>query len=191
MSRRINKDSIDTLFEHGVDKQNRRIFLFDDIDAAPIGIVIKALYMMDSESFDKPVELYIGSFGGCEFSMFALYDAIQTIHCPIHTVAMGKCMSAAPLLVAAGHKGERYATPNTIFMVHQGWDEIGVKRFDELKTDLRLYDKIEQKWFTLMEKNTKKPKSFWEKQCQKVGDFYFDAEQAQEWGIIDHIWSEK
>ena len=187
---RMTKDWIDALFEYGVDKNNRRIFLFDDVDNQPIGMVIKALYLMDSEK-KTPIELFIGSYGGCEYDMFALYDAIRTVHSPIHTTAIGKCMSAAPLLVCAGKKGHRYATPNTFFMVHQGWDNIGEKRFDEVKNDLEHWKDIGDRWYKLMEKHTKKSDLFWRTQCEKVGDRYFDAFQAQEWGLIDHIWDEK
>ena len=188
---RMTKDWIDALFEYGVDKNNRRVFLFDDVDNMPIGLVIKALYLMDSENKEKPIELFIGSYGGCEYDMFALYDAIQTIHSPIHTVAIGKCMSAAPLLVCCGEKGQRCATPNTFFMVHQGWDDIGQKRFDEVKNDLKHWKNMEDRWYRLMEKHTKKPAVFWKSQCEKVGDRYFDSYEAQEWGLIDYVWDER
>lgn len=184
-------DWIDVLFVYGVDKSHRRIFLFDDIDTVPIGVVIKALYLMDSESTEKPIELFIGSFGGSEYDMFALYDAIQTIHSPVHTIAIGKCMSAAPLLVCCGAKGHRYSTPNTSFMVHQGWDDLGAKRYDEVKSDLAHWNDLEKRWLDLMEKHTKKGEAFWKSQCDKVGDRYFDAWQALEWGLIDQVWDEK
>jgi len=188
---RITKDWVDALFEYGVDKHNRRIFLFDDIDNHPIGMVIKALYYMDSESNSNPIELFIGSYGGTEYDMFALYDAVRTIKSPVYTTAIGKCMSAAPLLVSAGKKGHRYATPNTFFMVHQSWDEYGVKRTDELKIDIKHLEDKNRRWYELMEKHTKKNVHFWKSMCNRVGDRYFDAYQAQEWGIVDHIWDEK
>lgn len=191
MSMKISKDWIDALFEYGVDKNNRRIFLFDDIENTPIGLVIKALYLMDSEKPGIPIELFVGSYGGCEYDMFALYDAIQTIHSPIHTVAIGKCMSAAPLLVACGEKGHRYSTPNTYFMVHQGWDEVGMKRYDEIKNDVEHWKHMGILWDKLMEKHTEKPAAFWRAQCERIGDKYFDPAQAQEWGLIDIIWDEK
>jgi ATP-dependent Clp protease protease subunit len=130
----------------------------------------------------------VGSYGGVEYDMFALYDAIKAIHAPIHTTAIGKCMSAAPLLVCAGKKGHRYAAPNTFFMVHQGWDDIGVKRYDELKSDMALFETINQRWCTLMAKHTIQTARFWHEQCEKVGDLYFGAEQAKAWGMVDHVW---
>ena len=184
---RMTRDWIEALFEYGVDKNNRRIFLFDDVDNQPIGLVIKALFMLDSQSTESPIELFVGSYGGCEYDMFALYDAVQAVQSPIHTTAIGKCMSAAPLLVACGEKKHRAATPNTWFMVHQGWEDIGEKRYDEVKNDLAHLNKLEDRWYSLMEKHTKQSADFWKTQCQKVGDRYFDAYEAKEWGLIDKV----
>lgn len=188
---RIGKDWIDAYFEYGVDRQNRRVFLFDGVEENSIGTVIKALYYMDSESKEKPIEVFIGSFGGSEYEMFALYDVIRTLQAPIHTTAIGKCMSAAPLLVACGEPEFRYATPNTWFMVHQSWEDFGAKRTDELKKDLAHYDKMADRWYDLMAKHTKQDSKFWRKHCEGVGDHFFDAYKAQEFGLIDHIWDEK
>lgn len=181
-----NMDWIEALFAYGVDREHRRIFLFDDVDNMPIGIIIKAIYLMKSESAAKPIELFVGSYGGCQYDMFALYDTIQTIKTPIHTIAIGKCMSAAPLLVCGGTKGKRYATPNTFFMVHQGHGDIEGK-VDEVKNDLDHWKLLENRWCALMEKHSKQPAAFWKAQCEKVGDRYFDAYQAKEWGLIDHV----
>jgi len=191
MRARIGKDWIDAYFDYGVDRTNRRIFMFDGVDETSIGTVIKGLYYMNAESTEKPIELFIGSFGGSEYEMYALYDVIGTLQAPVHITAIGKCMSAAPLLVARGEPGHRYATPNTWFMVHQSWDEFGMKRTDELKKDLVHYDAMAKSWYALMEKHTSQKATFWKKHCEQVGDKYFSSEQALEWGIIDHIWDQK
>jgi len=185
-TKKLTTDWINAFFEYGIDKTNRRVFLFDDIDNFPIGIVIKALYLMDSSN-KNPIYLYVGSYGGCEYDMFALYDTIQILKSPVYTVATGKCMSAAPLLVCCGEKGHRYATENTFFMVHQGYDEVKQKKFDEIKTDLDHWKELEDTWYRLMEKHTNKSVSFWKLQCQKIGDRYFNVAQAKEWGLIDNI----
>jgi ATP-dependent Clp protease protease subunit len=188
---RISKDWVDAYFQYGVDINNRRVFLFDGVDEDSIGHVIKGLYLMEANSTDKPIELFIGSFGGSEYEMFALYDVIGTLKTPIHTTAIGKCMSAAPLLVARGEPGHRYATPNTWFMVHQSWGEWGEKDTDTLKREVEHYDDMEKRWVDLMAKHTKQPAKFWLRKSREKGDVYFDAYKAQEFGLIDHIWDEK
>lgn len=196
---KITKDWVEAYFEYGVDVNNRRVFLFDGIDEASIGYVIKGLYLMESSVTKAqkdsgnipPIELFVGSFGGDEYEMFALYDVIRTLSSPIHTVAIGKCMSAAPLLVACGEPGHRYATPHTWFMVHQSWDDFGTGRVDEVEKNIQHYNQMGKNWYILMSNHTNQTAKFWEKHCDQVGDHYFDAEQAQKWGLIDHIWDEK
>jgi ATP-dependent protease ClpP protease subunit len=47
------------------------------------------------------------------------------------------------------------------------------------------------RWCELMAKHTKKDAKYWLKHCQGVGDHFFDAQEAQDIGLIDHIWDEK
>lgn len=196
---KISKDWVEAYFSYGVDIKNRKLFLFDGVDEDTIGYVIKGLYLMEADHTAaqvkagdyKPIELFIGSFGGSEYEMWALYDVIKTLNSPIHTTAIGKCMSAAPLLVACGEEGHRYATPNCWFMVHQSWTDFEGERVDAIKKELSHFDEMGKSWYEIMAKHTKKTASFWKKECEKVGDKFFNAYQAQEWGLIDHVWDEK
>ncbi|MCV0439759.1 MAG: ATP-dependent Clp protease proteolytic subunit [Hydrogenophaga sp.] len=196
---KITKDWVEAYFSYGVDIVNRKVFLFDGVDEDSIGYVIKGLYLMEADHTKvqmekgeyKPIELFIGSFGGSEYEMWALYDVIGTLNSPIHTTAIGKCMSAAPLLVCRGEPGHRYATPNTWFMVHQSWEDWGERRTDEIKKELKHYDAMAKRWYDLMAEHSGQTAAFWKKHCECVGDKYFSAYQAQEWGLIDHVWDEK
>lgn len=190
-TRQWTKEWVEAYFDYGIDRANRRVFLFDGIEDLAIGNVIKGLYYMDSANSTRPIELFIGSFGGSEYEMFALYDVIRTLKAPIHTTAIGKCMSAAPLLVACGQKGYRFATPNTWFMVHQSWDDFGAARVDEMAKNIEHFNAMTARWDELMAIHTKKNRTFWHHWVKSVGDKYFDAYKAQELGIIDHIWDEK
>jgi ATP-dependent Clp protease protease subunit len=197
---KITKDWVEAYFSYGVDIVNRKVFLFDGVDEDSIGYVIKGLYLMEADHTKaqmekgeyKPIELFIGSFGGSEYEMWALYDVIGTLNSPIHTTAIGKCMSAAPLLVCRGEPGHRYATPNTWFMVHQSWEDWGEKDKDVIKEEIKHYDDMEKRWYDLMAIHSNRDAAFWRKLCtKKKGDTYFDAQTAQEYGLIDHIWDEK
>lgn len=188
---KIHKDWVEAYFEYGIDVQNRKVFLTHDIDAESIGAAIKGLYLMENENTDKPIEVFVGSFGGSEYEMWALYDVLRTLDSPIHTTAIGKCMSAAPLLVAAGEPGKRWATPNTFFMVHQSWDDFGEDRVDVIKKVLKHNDIMAKRWYDLMASHTKMPASFWKRKCEAIGDCFFTADEAMEWGLIDNIWDQK
>lgn len=189
---KIPKDYIEIYFEHGVDVTNRCIFLTDDVDSDTIGTVIKGLYLMENQNDkNEPIELRICSYGGLVYDMFALHDVTRTLRSPVYTMGMGKVMSAAVLLVACGEEGHRWAGANTSFMIHVlSWDSPDVKLHDH-KNFLKESERLWENWYKLMAQYTKKDEAFWRKLCNKRDDIYFDAYQAQEWGVIDHIWDEK
>lgn len=186
---KIENAWVDTYFNHGVDIANRRVFV-GEIDSDSIEIVIKGLYLMEGESTTKPCEMFISSFGGQVYDALALYDIIQTLQCPIHTFAYGKCMSAAPLLLAAGEPGHRWVAEHVAFMTHEASDEMEgkVQDLEKAVAHTKALDKI---WNNLLAKHSNKDYRFWAGKSRKPFDFYFGADKAIEWGIADAIWREK
>lgn len=191
---KIEKDWVEAYFEYGVDVANRCIFLTSDVDEESISHVIKGLYLMEAEDEEAPIEVRIMSYGGDVCDMFALHDVTRTLKCPVHTMGMGKVMSAAVLLLACGTTGERWAGPNTSFMIHvpsmHDGDEDGVK-IHEVKANLEFTQEMWRRWYELMERYTNKPASHWRRLCNKNADVYFTADEALEWGLIDHMWDQK
>jgi len=188
---KISKEWVESYFAHGIDVANRRIFLWGDIDEESVSSVVKGIYYLEAEDGDKPIDLYISSLGGDVDEMFGLYDILNTVTCPIKTCAFGKCMSAAPLLVAAGTKGKRFATPNCAFMVHEGNVTMPRDRADAVRHTVKQLDRDRTLWAELMEANTKKTAKFWLNKVKNVGDAYFDTDTAIDYGLIDYKWSEK
>jgi ATP-dependent Clp protease protease subunit len=186
---KIDKEWVDAYFQYGVDMTNRRVFV-NDIDEEKIQQIVRGLYLMDTESEEDPCEMFISSYGGSVYDCFALYDIMKTVKCPIHTFVYGKCMSAAPLLLVAGEKGERWVSENCVFMHHSASDELS-GRVPSLVADVKQAEKLEKKWNSLMAKHTNKDAKFWERYAKKGTDFYFGAEEALEWGLADSIWDEK
>ena len=183
---RIGKDWIEAYFEYGIDVPNRRLFV-GDIDETTIGHAVKGLYLMDSSS-PKPIEIFISSFGGSVYDALALYDIVQTLKCPIHTFAYGKCMSAAPLLLACGN--ERWVSAHVAFMTHD-WSADLEGKGAELQATVKHYEQLGITWNKLLTAHSKKTYAFWHKLGRKNADHFFTAEQAIEWGIADNIWSER
>lgn len=80
---------------------------------------IAQLLFLESQDAEKPIHFYINSPGGSVSDGLAIYDTIQFIKSPVHTVCMGMAASMGSLLLAAGTKGQRAALPNSRIMVHQ------------------------------------------------------------------------
>lgn len=176
--------------EHGIDVAGRKVFLTGGIDEDSVGVAIRGLYMLGQHG-SSPIELYVSSEGGDLDDALALHDVTRTIKVPVHTIALGKCMSAAPLLVACGHPGQRWATPNTSFMLHAVvTDEVGGTAAN-LETYAKSTREAGQLYAKLLARYTKKNAAHWARLLGNGRDHLFGADQAVSWGLVDHIWEEK
>ena len=185
-------DELDAALDYGVDIKGRRIFLHGDVEEKTIGMAIRGMYLLADLDIKSPIELFITSYGGEVDESFALHDVTRTIKVPVHTVALGKCQSAAPLLVACGQKGERYASENCEFMVHDASMEIESEFSPaQLETYVTAVKARVERMDRLLAKYTKRDYRFWKRMSSSKLDRYFTADQALEWGLIDTIWSEK
>jgi len=186
----ITKEWLDSFYDRGIDPENRVLHLYGDIGEDSISNLVKSIYYLDSLG-DDPIELFISSVGGSVYDMFALYDVTRSTRCPIHTVGVGYIMSAAVLLVAAGTKGKRYSMPHCSYMVHEGLSELGEGRIASHKKVVDHLKQLDETWYDLMAKHTNLSVAQWKRKCNIIGDYYFTADQAIEFGVVDHLWSEK
>ncbi len=189
---RLTNARIEAALEHGIDIHGRRIFLYGDVDETAIAKAIRGMYLL-SDVNKEPIELYVSSYGGDLDEAFALHDVTRTIAAPVHTVALGKCQSAAPLIVACGQKGYRYASENVAFMLHDvalsdlpnDVPPLYVERYAQAaRAQVTTYAR-------LLAAYTKKPARHWSSIFSGKSDKFFTAEQAVAWGLVDQIWSEK
>lgn len=70
------------------------------------------LLYCESEDPAKPIQMYINSPGGVVTAGLAIYDTMQYIGCPVHTLCIGQASSMGSLLLAAGEKGQRRSLPH-------------------------------------------------------------------------------
>jgi len=186
---KIDKDWVDAYFEHGIDVVNRRVFL-GDIDADTVDKAIKGMYLMETNDSTNPIELFISSYGGTIYDALALYDVMDTIKCPIHTFAYGKCMSAAPLLLAAGEPGHRWVAAHASFM-HHDWNDDMEGKGEFMKAGLKHSEKLGRMWTELLADISNQTFKWWDARGKRAGDFYFYSDEAIEWGLADAVWNEK
>lgn len=184
MAKAVNHEFYDSYLTSGFDVRNRRVFLYGDISETTVSMLVKAIYILESNNEDKPIEIIISSCGGDEYEMFAAYDAIIHCKCHIITIAIGKLMSAAPLIFAAGD--ERLSFPNTWFMVHESlyWLE---DKHTNVKSNVAHYEEMERRWCELMEHHTKLNAKEWRLKYNSKPDQFFTAQQAKAWGLVDKI----
>ena len=96
---------------------DRIVCLHGPVEPRMSSLIVGQLLHLSAVAPDRPIHLYVNSPGGSIDDGLAIYDTMQYISAPVHTVCMGLAASMASLLVAGGSK--RFALPNARFMIHQ------------------------------------------------------------------------
>ena len=91
--------------------RERIIFLNGEVDDTVSALVCAQLLFLESENPEKPIHLYINSPGGVISSGLAMYDTMQYISAPVHTLCMGTARSMGSFLLMAGEPGHRARWP--------------------------------------------------------------------------------
>lgn len=175
-------------FDYGFDIKNRYIFLCSDVNESEISRITKALFLLKNKSMEDTITLILSSYGGDVCETLGLYDILKTVP-KLRTVAIGKCQSAAPLLISVGTPGLRYASPNCLFMIHDLWvDGQMDSSVQAASMEIKNSKQLRNRFLELLAKNTKKTEKEWSKIIKKPGDTCFFPENAIEYGVIDKIW---
>ena len=164
--------------------KERIIFLGAAIDDHVANLVIAQLLFLEAEDPEKDIMLYINSPGGMVSAGLAIYDTMQYIKPDVCTICVGQAASMAAVLLAAGAKGKRYALPHSRIMIHQPMGAFQGQATEveiQAKEILRLRDILNE----ILAKHTGQDKRRIAKDTER--DFYMSSEEAQKYGIIDHI----
>ncbi len=164
--------------------KDRIIFVDGEITDATADLVVAQILFLESQNPDKDISMYINSPGGAVTAGLAIYDTMQYVKCDIQTICMGQAASMGAFLLAGGTAGKRYALPSSRVMIHQPWGGTQGQASDitiQAKEILRL-KKLSIEAFA---EHTGKPVETVAKDMER--DFYMSAEEALEYGIVDHI----
>lgn len=164
------------------------IFLGGPIDDNVANIVIAQLLFLQSEDPKKDIWLYINSPGGSVTSTLAMLDTMNHIKNDVATLCVGIAASGAAIILSAGKKGKRYVLPNSEVMIHQPWG--GAEgRATDIEITAKHIIKTRENLNKILAKNTGKPISQIEKDVDR--DYFMDATEAKNYGIVDEILSTK
>jgi ATP-dependent Clp protease, protease subunit len=164
--------------------KERIIFLGTAIDDQVANLIVAQLLFLSREDPEREIQMYINSPGGVIYSGLAIYDTMQMISNPISTVAVGVTASFGTVLLSAGTKGRRYALPNSTIHMHQPLGGAQGQATDieiQTKQILRLRTLLND----IMAKHTGKPVDTIKQDTER--DFYLDAHQAVEYGLVDQV----
>lgn len=166
--------------------QNRIIFLGSEVRDENANAICAQMLLLNAEDPNKDIYLYINSPGGSVDSGMAIYDTMNWISNDVATVAMGLAASMGQFLLCAGTKGKRYALPNSRIMMHQPSGGLGGTASDiRIQAEQSLH--IKSTMQKLIAEHTGQTLDQIEADSDR--DRWFTAEQALEYGLIDHVFT--
>ena len=164
--------------------KDRIIFLGEEVNDVSANLIVAQLLFLESEDPGKDIYLYINSPGGSVTAGMAIYDTMQYIKCDVSTICMGMAASMGAFLLAGGTKGKRLALPNAEIMIHQ--PSGGAQgQATEIKIVADHILKTKKKLNEILSANTGQPLERVEIDTER--DNYMSAQEAVEYGLIDHV----
>jgi ATP-dependent Clp protease, protease subunit len=164
--------------------KERIVFLGSEVRDENANAICAQMLLLNAEDPDKDIFLYINSPGGSVDAGMAIYDTMQYISNDVATVGMGLAASMGQFLLCAGAKDKRYALPHARIMMHQPSGGLGGSASDiKIQAEQSLY--IKKILFELISKHTGQGIEQVERDADR--DRWFTAEQAKEYGFIDHV----
>ena len=164
--------------------KERIVMLGMPISDQVTNVIVAQLLYLAREDPDKDISLYIHCPGGIINAGLAIYDTMQLIQPDVSTICLGLAASMGTVLLCAGAKGKRYALPNSTIHMHQAFG--GAQGYaSDIEIAAREIMRIQDIIRGILVKHTGQT-------LEKIAhdtdrDFYLNAEQAVEYGLIDQI----
>jgi ATP-dependent Clp protease, protease subunit len=164
--------------------RERIIFLGQPVDDTIANQICAQVLLLAAEDPERDIYLYINSPGGSVTAGMAIFDTMQFVDCDIATYAMGLAASMGQFLLSAGTPGKRYALPHARILMHQPSAGIGGTASDiAIQAEQFKLTKIQMA--ELIAEHT--GQSVEQVQADSERDRWFTAQQALEYGFVDHV----
>ena len=164
--------------------QERIVVLGTDVNDGIANYITAQLLYLEGQDAERPIWLYINSPGGSVTAGMAIYDTMQFVQPEVGTICMGLGASMGQFLLCAGAPGKRYALPHARIMMHQPLGgvqgqatDIAIQAEQMAYTKRLLQERIAQHTGQTYETS----------EADSDRDRWFTAEQAKEYGLIDHV----
>ncbi len=164
--------------------KERIVFMTGAVYDEVSSLICAQLLFLESENPSKDISLYINSPGGVVSAGLAIYDTMQYIRSPVSTLCIGQAASMGSLLLCAGAKGKRYATPNARVMVHQPSGGAQGQATD-IEIQAREILALRKRLNEIYVRHTGQELDAIERKLER--DSYMSAEEARDFGLVDQV----
>ncbi|HEY6530801.1 MAG TPA: ATP-dependent Clp protease proteolytic subunit [Acidimicrobiales bacterium] len=164
--------------------KDRIVVLGSDVNDSVANQLVAQLLYLEGEDADKDIWLYINSPGGSITAGMAIYDTMQFVAPDVGTICMGLAASMGQFLLTAGAPGKRYTLPHARIMMHQPLGGVQGQASDiAIQAEQMAY--IKRLMAERTSHHTGQPVDQIEQDSER--DRWFTAEQAKNYGIVDHV----
>jgi len=163
---------------------DRIIFLGTEIDDYTANTLQAQLLYLDSVDSGKDISIYINSPGGSVTAGLGIYDTMQFITSDVATICTGMAASMAAVLLVAGQEGKRSALTHSRVMIHQPLGGVQGQASD-IEIEAKEILKFKNELYTIIANHSHTP--YEHVYADSVRNYWMNAEEAKEYGMIDQV----
>jgi ATP-dependent Clp protease, protease subunit len=166
--------------------KSRSVYLWGAVEDRSAREVVTKLLLLDADNPGAEIKFYINSPGGVVTSGMVIYDTIKLIKSPVSTICMGLAASMGSILLSVGEKGRRFIFPHGEVMIHQP-SLGGYLRATSADIEIQAeqIEKTKLLGAKILAENCNKSVERILKDFDR--DYWMNAEQAIEYGIVDGV----
>ncbi|MFI7659987.1 ClpP family protease [Micromonospora parva] len=164
--------------------RERIVFLGTEVTEESANQICAQILLLAAEDADRDIYLYINSPGGSVSAGMAVYDTMRYVRNDVATLALGFAGSMGQFLLCAGAAGKRYALPHSRIMMHQPSGGMGGTASDitiQAENILHVKRTMQELIAQHSGRTLDEIQRDWDR------DRWFTAQQAREYGLIDHV----
>ena len=163
--------------------KNRTLTIFGEINKDVAQRTTEKLLALSFES-DEPITVFIGSPGGHVESGDTIFDMIRFIKPVVRTVGTGWVGSIATHIYLATDRENRFALPNTRFLIHQPAGGLGGDASD-IEIHAREIVKTRERINGIIAERTGQPLERVVKDTDR--DYWMSVEESVEYGLVGSV----
>lgn len=166
--------------------KERIIMVEGEVNTQMANSIVAQLLLLEMQDPDADITMYINSPGGEIAAGLAIADTMEFISCDVITLGIGLQASMGSFLLASGTHGKRYALKRSSIMIHRL--SSGVQGdYHSMESNFEHFTKLHED-LTKDYVRLSGGKTSYEKFQELMRyDNWLTLEQAIEYGIIDHI----
>jgi len=164
--------------------KERIVFIGSAIDQNTANLVCAQLILLEAESQERDISLYINSPGGSVTDGLAIYDTMQYVRPDVSTICVGLAASMGQFLLCSGTPGKRFALPHARILMHQPSGAMQGQAADiAIQAEQIVY--LKRMMAERIAFHTGQPVERIESDSDR--DRWFTADEGREYGFIDQV----